>query len=552
MRIGARFDATPECSTLSWKRHFFDGVLVESGISMIGLLHLRSVPPIRWLRAVMFISVVAGWNSLLFANQPWGVTWQNAIELDRNQLQLDELSGLTTITRVNQQADLYAISDENGVGVRLSVSIDMGGIATASATATFDLVDESFDTEGIAFNASQPGHVFVAYERDSAANEVIPGIRQYNVSTGEITSVVDLPSIWETNGNTIINRGFESLAWSAVGRTMWTANEEALTIDGDLATEQDGTVVRLQQLIHDNGDVLARKQFAYEVDPVHGSNADRSGLVDLVVLPDGNLLALERSAALAEPIIENRIYQVDFSGATDISDSTFDSGLYGASFTPVTKTLLWSGAAGGTFGANMEGLTVGPRTANGDWSLIGAVDNGGGNSGNLIVGFELTPPAVYGDFDRDGEFSCADIDSLVTAIVGGLNDAAFDLTGDGQVDGEDQLEWLSAAGLALDFAGPVISGDANLDGVVDTSDFNTWNANKFTQNSAWCSGDFNHDGFVDSSDFNVWNSRKFTSVATAVAVPEPSAWMVAIAALWLVLLARWKVGIQAAACGRAT
>ncbi len=532
-------------------RAFLIGVLVESKISMVEFLRLRAVVTNKWLCVVMFVSVVAGWNSLLLANQHWGVTWQNAIELDRNQLQFDELSGLTTITRTNQQADLYAISDENGVGVRLNVSIDAGGIATASATATFDLVDEDFDTEGIAFNASQPGHVFVAYERDTDANEVIPGIRQYNVSTGEITSVVDLPTIWQTNGNTIVNRGFESLAWSAVGRTMWTANEEALTVDGDLATEQNGTVVRLQQLIHDGGDVLAEKQFAYEVDPVHGSNANRSGLVDLVVLPDGNLLALERSAALAEPIIENRIYQVDFSNATDISDSMFDSGLDGASFTPVKKTLLWSGAVDGALGANMEGLTVGPRTVDGDWSLIGAVDNGGGNSGNLIVGFELTPPAVYGDFDRDGEFSCADIDSLVTAIVGGLNEAAFDLTGDGQVDGEDQLAWLSAAGLALDFAGPVISGDANLDGVVDASDFNIWNANKFTQNPAWCSGDFNHDGFVDGSDFNVWNSRKFTSVFTAVAVPEPSAWMVAIAGSWLVLLIRRKFGANKSAGCRA-
>ena len=468
-----------------------------------------------------------------FAAQPWSVSLQNSIELDRAGVGVDELSGLTTISTTGQQADLYAISDENGIAVRLDVSINSGGITTATVTSDFQLENDDLDTEGIAFNPSVPGRVYISHERDTSSSQVIPGIQQYDVATGAITSTVNLPAVWNTDGNTIRNRGFESLTWSAGGRTMWTANEEALTIDGNEATQQDGTVVRLQQLIRNGNNFDAAKQFTYEVDPVHGPSPDRSGLVDLVVLPDGNLLALERSTALTNPIIENRIYQVDFSGATDVNASMFDSGLDGASFTPVTKTLLWSGAADGGIGANLEGLTVGPRTPGGEWSLIGAVDNGGGNSGNLIVGFELTSPTVYGDIDRDGEFGCEDIDRLVAEIVAGTNDPAFDFTGDGAVDGEDQAEWLAAAGLALDFAGPVLPGDANLDGFVDASDFNIWNANKFTVNPAWCSGDFNHDGFVDGSDFNVWNSNKFTSVA-AVSVPEPSS-LVSIALMSFLL-----------------
>ena len=44
-----------------------------------------------------------------------------------------------------------------------------------------------------------------------------------------------------------------------------------------------------------------------------------------------------------------------------------------------------------------------------------------------------------------------------------------------------------------------------------------WNSNKFTSVAAWCSGDFNADGVVDISDFNVWNGNKFTaSDASAV------------------------------------
>ena len=67
-----------------------------------------------------------------------------------------------------------------------------------------------------------------------------------------------------------------------------------------------------------------------------------------------------------------------------------------------------------------------------------------------------------------------------------------------------------------------LPGDANGDLVVDISDFNLWNANKFTIGTDWTTGDFNGDGLTDISDFNVWNTNKFTSVIGNLrAVPEP-------------------------------
>ena len=66
-----------------------------------------------------------------------------------------------------------------------------------------------------------------------------------------------------------------------------------------------------------------------------------------------------------------------------------------------------------------------------------------------------------------------------------------------------------------------LAGDANGDGFVDTTDFNAWNANKFTNGTDWTSGDFNGDGSTDGTDFNIWNANKFTSIETSV-VPEPN------------------------------
>lgn len=71
-----------------------------------------------------------------------------------------------------------------------------------------------------------------------------------------------------------------------------------------------------------------------------------------------------------------------------------------------------------------------------------------------------------------------------------------------------------------------ISGDANLDSIVDGSDFVIWNAHKFTANAAWCLGDFTADGFVDGADFIAWNMNKFQSATSFVPEPGLMVWQV--------------------------
>ena len=82
--------------------------------------------------------------------------------------------------------------------------------------------------------------------------------------------------------------------------------------------------------------VVPGSQYAYTVEPIHGTagGSAQSGLVELVALPDGTLLALERSLANAFPPYNSRLFAIDFAAATDVSGPPFDAGLSGTTFNP--------------------------------------------------------------------------------------------------------------------------------------------------------------------------------------------------------------------------
>ena len=118
------------------------------------------------------------------------------------------------------------------------------------------------------------------------------------------------------------------------------------------------------------------------------------------------------------------------------------------------------------------------------------------------------------DFDHDGDVNGDDIDMLCVAVREGSTNAILDIDGNGLIESPDFSLYLDILGTKL--------GDANLDGVVDVSDFAIWIANKFTSNEpllshvGWSTADFNCDGVTDVSDFSIWNANKF-SVALRIA-----------------------------------
>ena len=214
--------------------------------------------------------------------------------------------------------------------------------------------------------------VFVA-EEDS------PGVREYDLTTGTELQSVAIPNVF-TNRRS--NFGFESLTRSPDGSTMWTGNEEALTVDGPRSTASAGTTVRLLRIECQWQRRSGRRAVCVSGRPHPRwrglASQRRSGLSDLVALPDGTLLALERSfdviaqyvPGLSEQCLRDRLHGGDRYQCRAFQRRTDRTKLY----TRHQGTSLGGDAAGAN-GQNLEGLALGPRLPNGNWLLVGVVDN---------------------------------------------------------------------------------------------------------------------------------------------------------------------------------
>jgi len=354
-----------------------------------------------------------------------------------------QMSGVTYVGPVGGAHRFVAAEQNKGELVQFDVTLNASGGITAIGNVTAIPIALLLDFEGVAFTNAARNSVFLSDEGG-------PGVREINLSTGMLAQpAIAIPAVFANRRG---NRGFESLARTPDATVMWTANEQALTVDGDESTPFSGTTVRLLKLNVAGIAVTAGPQYAYVVEPIHGTStfqSPQSGLSDLVAMPDGVVLALERSVVFGTPLYLNRIFEINFAGATDVSIGGLANGLTGQSYSPVAKQLLWSGAADGASGQNLEGLALGPRLANGSWVLIGVVDDG--NSGSS---------------DADPVSN-----NTVVAFTATANPSA-DFDADGDVDGADFLRW--QRGLGKTIGATHTEGDADRDGDVDAADLPRW------------------------------------------------------------------------------
>ncbi|NET35960.1 MAG: hypothetical protein F6K19_28690 [Cyanothece sp. SIO1E1] len=370
-----------------------------------------------------------------------------------------EVGGLSGIEFNPDNDTFLAISDTGSFPQRFftldfDFSVDAAGVASfdgvefLATTTLLDFgpavfVDGTVDPESIRIGPSSvtPGELslFITSEGSDftfdAAGEftgTLPFVREISFA-GESLFEFELPEGFEPTADESSgvrdNLVFESLTFSPDGEFLFTATENALFQDGDIATLEAGSPSRIVQFDVETGEAVG--QFVFVTQPIPEAPippdafADH-GLVELIALSDTQFIALERSFAVG---VGNtiKVLLADISEATDVSGP---EGI-GDDFVPAATTLLFDVADFGVDPDNIEGITFGPTLENGQRTLILVSDNNFSDSQiTQILAFTL-----------DGEVELiTEADTLISIenLAGStFDDSLLGDAGDNVLDGDD-------------------------------------------------------------------------------------------------------------------
>ena len=322
------------------------------------------------------------------------------------------------------QPTFLAVSDSADTVAELSIAVDptTGTITSGEIVANTAVGGGSGrDFEGVALTFA-PGTADISAAVVSEANATITlfdvpdtaaaggGANTYpNPAFGTPVGSVAVPTIYSQARP---NLGLESLTFAAghgAGTgAVFTVNEEALT--PDLASGW----VRIQRFAQGGSGFTADKQVAYSL---QGTGTDfaivaANGVSDLLALPDGSLLVLERALGVT-PSLQLRtrttialITAADLAAADDTSGLSALTGAEAAAGKSVLYQQFFSDQnyEGIALGDALDEDTFGPRA----YSLLLISDNGSLTSGPLtftpqqsllplvIRGIDIPEPATAG------------------------------------------------------------------------------------------------------------------------------------------------------------
>ncbi len=259
--------------------------------------------------------------------------------------------------------DDYALVEDSGGRVhRARIELDTAsGSITNCVFTDVQTVPGLVDGEGIACDR-ESGLLYVSDEMGSKIFKIHP-----NASPVQ----VPLPDFF---ARTRPNKSLEALSLEHTDKNttckLWTANEDALTIDGPPSSATNAPLVRIVSvppfaIKEDTNDWWYYRLDAAQGGPIFGAGpgVPFNGLAGLAALGHGRLLVLERSCGLLPPAEEGEapslivvsIYYVDTSRTPPGSSK------------PLQKTLLWRQAF--PF-SNYEGIALGPERTDGSRALL--------------------------------------------------------------------------------------------------------------------------------------------------------------------------------------
>lgn len=320
------------------------------------------------------------------------------------------VGGLSALTYDRQREKFYALSDDRsqfaparfytlGLSVKRTETGEMGIDKVAVEDVTF-ITDEngktfekgSLDPEGIALSPKRT--VYISSEGASSQG-IAPFIREFDLQTGKQQQSLVIPERYLPNDSTKEdqpprgvqnNLGFESLTFelgslaAASGDPfrLFTATESALFQDSLPPDSEQSTRIRLMQyLIGNIARPMVVTEHVYLLDPTPKGATD-NGLTDLLTVDTGgHFLSLERTYGLFGA--GAKIYQLATGAATDTSGiATLKGDL--SRINVVKKKLVLDLSTLGIYLDNLEGMTLGPRLADGSQSLLLVSDDNFSNT----------------------------------------------------------------------------------------------------------------------------------------------------------------------------
>lgn len=311
-------------------------------------------------------------------------------KLPKIKFQDTSVGGISGITYDPQKNLFYAVSDDRGelakprfytfnvLFSKENERIKIDEVKVIKVTTLVDLQGRDYprgaiDLEGIAL--SPTGTIFISSE-GNVGNGIPPFIGEFDLKTGKQLKNLPIPERYlpdspQTKG-VRDNLAFESLTISSPGLAtgdpyrLFAATESNLVQD-TLADSPEVRIRLMHYLIDAIGSPSLVAEHVYLLEP-GTSDVLNNGLSELTTLnKEGFLLSLERTLGLAGFGV--KIFQVANAGATDTSKFINLQPEVGA-IKPLEKKLLLDLSTLGIELDNLEGMTLGPRLADGSQSLL--------------------------------------------------------------------------------------------------------------------------------------------------------------------------------------
>jgi hypothetical protein len=171
------------------------------------------------------------------------------------------------------------------------------------------------------------------------------------------------------------NGTLEGITFDKNYKTIYTNIEEPLFEDGDQANTSKGGLIRLYQFNAKTKENTA--QYGYQLEPIalepnpKGTFAV-NGVSAIQYYGKNQLLVVERSYSTGTQACTVKVFLCDLKKATNVKNYV---SLKNQNFEVTSKKLILNMDDLGIFIDNIEGLTFGPKLANGHHSLIFVSDN---------------------------------------------------------------------------------------------------------------------------------------------------------------------------------